>query len=190
MKDRDLRIKAIALIEEGYSVRKTASRLGVSKSIVSKWYREYIASTGDRARQAKQPEAIAEVKRIKNSPPLKNVRVRDSYAEYVGTLKTIKDRQGKWASAITETGIRALKLANKYMAVIENKNDLAKSDIELLKLVPNLLSSSSSAIKSAAEAEDRAYSLELLVDTLNELPQQVTRPSPEANPKTVVAEPN
>lgn len=183
-KDERIRIIALTFKGEGKSSRVVAKQLGISKSTVARWFKEADDAAKANATVnpgAKEAEAIAQARS-------KNVMVSDRYSEYVDTLKTIKDRQGKWAGSVTETGVRSLKFANKFLAVVERKQSLDKLDLELVKLIPSLISASTAAIKSAAEAEDRAYSLELLLKTLSELPQQVQTANRSPNTKTMVAD--
>lgn len=183
-KDDRTRIIAFTLRGEGKSQRAIAKQLGISKSTIGRWFKD----ADDAVDKVKTPvnPIIKEADALVRAEG-KDVKISDRYSDYIDTLKTVKDRQGKWAGAVTETGVRSLKLANKFLAILEKKEKLDKLDMELMRLVPGLMSCSTAAIKSAAEAEDRAYSLETLVDTLNELPQQVKAANSKTDPKPVVA---
>jgi hypothetical protein len=183
--DEKIRIQALAKIYEGKSLRAIASELGVSKSVVGQWKKESEQSINASLNKNKVVKEVANLQQAKVKA--QDIKVSDRYSEYVDTLRTSKDRQGKWAGAVTETGIRALKFANKFLAKVEKQEKLTKGDMELIKLIPTLLSSSAAAIKSAGEAEDRAYSLELIATKLDELPHQIKANNRASNPRTVVA---
>ncbi|MGL4619891.1 MAG: transposase [Chroococcidiopsis sp.] len=182
--DEATKIKALAKIFEGKSLRTIAKELGISKSLVGAWKKEYEQTNQVDLNKTKTNKIAEEVTALQQAEN-KGVKVSDRYSEYVDTLRTAKDRQGKWAGAITETGIRTLKFANKFLAKVEKKENLSKQDMELVRLIPTLLNSSASAIKSASEAEDRAYSLELLIEKLNELPQQIQNSSRNSDLRAV-----
>lgn len=184
-KDDIRRIKAIAGLHEGKTIRAIAKEVGVSKSLVGQWKKEYEENNGVKPK-SKRNKVLDEVAILKKAES-KKIKVSDRYSEYIDTLRVAKDRQGKWAGAITETGIRTLKFANKFLAKVEKKEELKGEDIALVKLIPMLLSASASAIKSAGEAEDRAYSLNLLAEKLNELPQQIQANNRTPDSRTVVA---
>lgn len=179
------RIRALAALLDGKSTRAIARELGVGKSTVARWKKEYEDGGGGKAPGAKK--VVNEVSALHLAEG-QNIKVSDRYAEYLDTLRTVKDRQGKWSGAITETGIRTLKFANKFLAVVEKKEQLSKQDMELVRLIPSLLASSASALKSASEAEDRAYSLELLIEKLNELPQQIQNSGRNSDLRTMAAD--
>lgn len=170
-RENSLKDEAIILIAKGDSSREVARKLGIGKSTAARWAREYHGNLRSKENRVEEVEQVAQIIKAPET------RISDRYAKYVDTLRTVKNRQSKWAGAITETGIRTLKLANQYLAIAEKKGasnqKLSGAELNLIKLIPSLMSSSASAIKSATEAEDRAYSLEKLVNTLNELPQQV-----------------
>ena len=182
---KEKRIAALVLHKEGMTVREIAKKIGYSKTRVGEWIQEErrriagspvnaaISNMGNVGGVAKTraEEAAKELAEAR----ARGIEVRDRSAEYIDGLKFAKDRQVKWAGAVTETGIRSLKFANKFLAVLERKEELNKPELELIRLIPGLMTASASAMKSAAEAEDRAYSLELLIDTLNELPKQVKK---------------
>jgi predicted transcriptional regulator len=181
--DEKIKIQALAKIYEGKSLRAIASELGISKSLVGQWKKDYEQANNVNLKKNKVVEEVSVLQKAK----AQDIKVSDRYSEYVDTLRTSKDRQGKWAGAVTETGIRALKFANKFLAKVEKQEKLTKEDMELIKLIPTLLSSSAAAIKSAGEAEDRAYSLELIATKLDELPHQIKADNRASNPRTVVA---
>lgn len=167
------KIRALTLLGEGLSVRQVADRLGVGKTTVSRWQIEYREKTTPKTTEVPESRVLIP---------------KDSYANYVGSLRTVKDRQIKWAGAITETGIRSLKVANRYLAIAESKANLTKDERALIRLAPILITASANAIKTAAEAEDRALALERVIDTLNEFQNQVQNNNLRSNPGIVVAD--
>jgi transposase-like protein len=179
--NESLKIRVLGRILDGESTRTVASEFNIGKSTVARWKKEYDAKLGSDPFSKK---VVQEVSTLQQAAA-QNIKVSDRYAEYIDSIRAAKDRQGKWAGAITETGIRALKFANRFLAKLEKQQQFSRSEMELIRLIPSLLNSSASAIKSAGEAEDRAYSLELIAAKLDELPHQIQANNRASDPRPV-----
>lgn len=180
--NRQHKADALVMLGEGSSIREVSEKLGIKKSVVSRWRIEVFGRT-------KAPVTRKSNKKSDIVPSAPVPLPDDGYANYIDSLRSVKSRQIKWAGAITETGIRTLKLANRLLAAAEKKDSFTKEELEALRLIPAFVDCSSKAIKSASEVEDRAFALEQVSEKIYEFQKQKTGTDRGSNPRVVAAEP-
>lgn len=154
-------LTAARLFATGHTEREIAEKLDVARSTPNYW--------------KKNPEFINLIERFK----LEFLKHSQEHIEaetqlYIEELKTVKERQKKWGAAVTEAGIKALKIVNKSMVIIEAAIDrqgqgFTQKEALLAKIVPSYMRAAGDMIKAAADAEDRAFGLNQLTQELDEL---------------------
>lgn len=178
-------MKAATLLASGASEREVCKKIRVGKGTINRWkkdpsFNKFITESGQAIRREHQL-AVSKVKSniIKES--------QEDFENYLQELKLVKQRQKKWASAITETGIKSLKVVNSYLSLADDatKRSLTKQQMDLVKLIPSFMRAASDTIRSASDAEDKAYSLFEMAFALDELSQNLPQESRASDLKNI-----
>lgn len=162
-------IKAAHLLAEGLSQREVAQKIGVGKSTIHKWTKiPLFAELIENVRQ----ERLTEVSNALSQAREKYCdSVKDEQENYLEELRRVKERQKSWSAAVTEVGIRGISLVNNWLTLAEqtvNERNLTEKQTALLKIIPSYMKASAEMLRSASDAEDRAFALA-------ELSQQLER---------------
>lgn len=163
-------IKAAYFLAQGLSQRQVASKLEVGKSTIHKWTKipQFVAKIEDF-----QQERLRDVANALSEAQKKYCdSVRDEQSNYLEDLRQVKERQKKWSAAITSVGIRGIKLVNNWLDLVEravNEGGLTEKQIALLKILPSYMKASAEMVRSASDAEDKAFALAELSKQVDKL---------------------
>ena len=181
----DKQIKAAILLGRGETERNVAREVRVGKGTLHRWKQipEFTKLLQTEAEKATNKLKLQN-KALVSAYAKKD---RDNFANYLDELRIVKERQKKWAGAITETGIRSLKVVNSYLSLAEKAavQKVSSQEMALIKLIPSLMRAASDTVSSASDAEDKAYSLVEIGITLDELSQNLSEESRAGNLKTI-----
>jgi transposase len=178
-------VRAAELLAQGFSQREVCKELDIGKGTLHRWKSndDFNSLTNELIVKINGKAEIVDARiRQINREELKN-----SYADYLAELKIVRARQKKWSAAVTETGIRSLKVVNSYLALAEKapSENLSRQEMNLVKLIPSFMRAACETMRSASDSEDKAYSLAELAIALDELSTTLPSQSEQSHFKNI-----